>query len=56
VNKFDQLTVFFPCYNEENNIQRLLQNAVSVIPALVDKYQIIIVNDGSKDGTKEVAE
>ncbi len=56
MNKFDQLTVFFPCYNEENNIQRLLQNAVSVIPALVDKYQIIIVNDGSKDGTKEVAE
>jgi glycosyltransferase involved in cell wall biosynthesis len=54
--KFEELSVFFPCYNEEKNIPRLLENALSVIPSLVENYQIIIVNDGSKDNSKEVAE
>jgi glycosyltransferase involved in cell wall biosynthesis len=54
--KFKELSVFYPCYNEENNIPRLLENSLAVIPSLVDDYQIIIVNDGSKDKTKEVTE
>jgi glycosyltransferase involved in cell wall biosynthesis len=33
-----------------------LENATAVIPTLAEDYQIIIVNDGSKDNTKEVAE
>ena len=56
LNKFKDLSIFFPCYNEEKNIPRLLENALAVIASLVEDYQIIIVNDGSKDKTREVAE
>jgi glycosyltransferase involved in cell wall biosynthesis len=54
--KLNELSVFFPCYNEENNIPILLENALSVIPSLAENYQIIIVNDGSKDNSKNIAE
>ena len=51
----DELSVFFPCYNEENNIQTTVDKAVKVLEKTAKKWEIIIVNDGSKDKTGEVA-
>jgi len=51
----DKLSVFFPCYNEENNIQATVDKAVIVLEKTAKKWEIIIVNDGSKDKTGEVA-
>ena len=56
MERFKELSVFFPCYNEENNIGRLLENALAILPLLVEDYQLIIVDDGSKDKTREFAE
>lgn len=50
------LSVFFPCYNEEKNIPPTIAKAIGVLENLKLEYEIIIVNDGSTDGTKEVAE
>lgn len=50
------LSVFFPCYNEEKNITSTVEKAVSVLEKLKLEYEVIIVNDGSADDTKEVAE
>lgn len=50
------LSVFFPCYNEEKNIPQTIAKATKVLEDLKLEYEIIIVNDGSTDGTKEVAE
>jgi glycosyltransferase involved in cell wall biosynthesis len=60
MNKADQeikaLSVFFPAYNEEQNIVQTVQKAVAVLEKLTIKWEIIIVNDGSKDDTKKVSE
>lgn len=50
------LTVFFPCHNEQGNIERVVQQAIEVLPTISDDYEIIIVNDGSTDRTAEIAD
>ena len=52
----DELSVFFPCYNEEKNIQNTVSKAIPVLNDLVKKWEIILVNDGSKDNTAKVLE
>jgi glycosyltransferase involved in cell wall biosynthesis len=54
--KPNSITVFFPCYNEEANVERTTQAALRACQRLFDDYEIIIVNDGSKDRTGEVAD
>jgi len=51
----DELSVFFPCYNEEKNIGQTVDKAVKVLKKVAKKWEIIIVNDGSKDNTGKVA-
>jgi glycosyltransferase involved in cell wall biosynthesis len=53
--KLNSLSVVFPCYNEEKNVSKLIESAVKVIPTVAEKYELIIVNDGSKDNTSKVA-
>ena len=50
------LTVFFPCYNEEANVERTTQAALKACRRIADDFEIIIVNDGSKDRTGELAD
>ncbi len=54
--KLPQLSVFFPCYNEEENIHTLVEQALQVFPAFADVFEIILVNDGSTDKTAEIAD
>jgi glycosyltransferase involved in cell wall biosynthesis len=49
------ISVFFPCYNEEGNVGRTTQNAVKVLEGIGADYEVIIVNDGSKDKTAQIA-
>jgi glycosyltransferase involved in cell wall biosynthesis len=50
------ISVFFPCHNEQDNIERVVQQALDVLPTISDDYEIIIVNDGSADRTAEIAD
>ena len=49
------LSVFFPAYNEEAQIRDTVEKAKKILEKISDKWEIIIVNDGSKDKTLEVA-
>ena len=42
-----------PAYNEEDNIDRLLQELSTVLNSMKKPYEILIVDDGSSDGTKD---
>lgn len=53
--KLNELSVFFPTYNEEENIARTVKNTYKVLPKVAKKWEILIINDGSKDNTKKVA-
>ena len=50
------LTIFFPCYNEEANVERVTSKALEVGRRIADELEVIIVNDGSKDRTGEIAD
>ena len=48
-----KLSIIIPCFNEAKTINTLLQ-AVKCSP--IDNKEIIVINDGSDDGTKEILE
>lgn len=54
--KIRELSVFFPAYNEEENLENTVLRAINVLEKIVQKWEIIIVNDGSTDKTGEIAE
>jgi len=53
--KLPELSVFFPFWNEEENIKEVISRALSVVPMVSDKWEIIMVDDGSSDRTLEIA-
>lgn len=53
--KIAELSVFFPAYNEELNLKNTIEAAREVLLKVAGKWEIIIVNDGSKDKTGEIA-
>lgn len=48
------LSCIVPCRNEAENLDQLLPLLVNTITALVDDWEIIVVDDGSTDGTPQV--
>jgi len=51
----DSISVFFPVYNEGENIENTVNNAVKILDKISDNWEIIIVNDGSTDNTLKVS-
>src|SRR5258708_36673961 len=49
------MTFFFPAYNEEGNLAPLVEKALKVLPGFVPDFDIVIVDDGSRDGTETEA-
>ena len=45
------LTVVIPVYNERENISYLYENLNKVLPTLDKDYEVILIDDGSTDGT-----
>ncbi len=50
------LSVVIPAFNEEPNIAAALQRVSNVLQTLNLDYEIILVNDGSRDRTGEIAQ
>ncbi len=52
--ELSSLSIFFPAYNEAANLEETVKKAVEVAQKYSDDYEVIIVNDGSKDNTVEI--
>ena len=50
------LTFFFPAYNEEENIEAVVAEAQETLPRFADVFDIVVVDDGSRDRTGELAD
>jgi len=55
MKKLKSLSVFFPVYNEEANLEILIKQAIRIIPQLATRYELLIINDGSTDDSLKIA-
>ena len=51
-----RLSWFFPAHNEEANLEGLVEEALGTLPGLADTFEIVIVDDGSRDRTGRMAD
>lgn len=50
-NKLPELSIFFPFWNEEKNIEKVAQTAIELAPTIAEKWEVLLIDDGSSDGT-----
>jgi glycosyltransferase involved in cell wall biosynthesis len=50
------ISAFFPCYNDEGTIETLVRRAAEELSRLTEDFEVIVVNDGSSDGSSAVLE
>src|ERR1051326_9270832 len=50
------LSVFFPAYNDSGTIASMVIRSVKAASELTPDFEIIVVDDGSGDGTADVAD
>ncbi len=50
------LTLFYPMYNEIGHIEGITFKAIQMLEQLTDDFEILIIDDGSTDGSEKIAE
>jgi glycosyltransferase involved in cell wall biosynthesis len=56
MNDLDSISVFFPFHNEQENARRVYDSACAVLKEIGLDYEIILVDDGSKDETPRIVD
>lgn len=54
MKKLPSLSIFFPAFNEEINIKIVVNEALSIASNISEKFEILVVDDGSTDKIAEV--
>ena len=54
--RLPELSYFFPAHNEAENLRGLVDEALATLPGLADTFEIVIVDDGSRDETPAIAD
>lgn len=50
------LSVVLPAHNEEANIEFVVRRCLEVLPKLVRDFEIVVVDDGSRDATPQIVD
>ena len=50
------ITAFFPAYNDEHTIEGIVRTAAAELRKVTDDFEILVVNDGSRDSTGDILE
>jgi len=56
LTRLPSLSLFYPMFNEEENIEEAVDRALNVLPDCADEFEVIVVNDGSGDSTGSLAD
>ena len=56
IDDLSSVSVVVPAYNSELSLPELVARLESVLPTVADRFELILVNDGSRDGTWGVIE
>ncbi|CAN5181589.1 N/A [soil metagenome] len=55
MTKLPELSIFFPFWNEDANITSVVEKAIAVASKIADKFEILVIDDGSSDHTLDYA-
>jgi glycosyltransferase involved in cell wall biosynthesis len=50
------ITLFFPVYRDESTVERVAMKSLEVLRSITDRYEVIIINDGSPDEAGAIAD
>jgi glycosyltransferase involved in cell wall biosynthesis len=50
------LSIFFPAYNDGGTIASMVVHAVLVAGRLTPDFEVLVINDGSRDATSQIAD
>jgi glycosyltransferase involved in cell wall biosynthesis len=53
-SRLSELSLFMPAFNEELNVGASVEECLRELPAFADKFEIIVVDDGSSDRTPQI--
>ena len=51
--EFEELSIFFPFWNEQDNVESVVEKAIPVAERVAKRWEIIMIDDGSSDKTLE---
>lgn len=55
-SRVPRLSYFLPAHNEEANLAPLVSEALATLPAIAETFEVIVVDDGSRDATPRIAD
>lgn len=50
----ESISITIPAFNEEKNIEKVVKEAVEAASRLTRDYEVLLVDDGSTDGTRKI--
>ncbi len=53
---YPSITIAIPAYNEQENIEWVVNDCLNSLPKYFNDYEVLIVDDGSKDKTAEITD
>ena len=48
------ISAVFPCYNDAGTIGQVIEKSLAVLATLADEYEVVVVENGSTDHTRDV--
>jgi glycosyl transferase family 2 len=56
IGRLRGLSIILPCYDEAENIERAIDEATVAGELVADAHEVLVVDDGSSDATRELAQ
>ena len=54
MKKLPSISAFFPAYNDGGTISSMVISTLRTLPKVTDDYEVIVINDGSRDYTADM--
>jgi len=54
-HRLSGISLVLPCHNESDNLRWLLPHIAEVLPCFAERYEVVLVDDGSSDGSGDLA-
>jgi glycosyltransferase involved in cell wall biosynthesis len=55
-DRLPSISLFLPLHDEEGNVEEAVRRALAILPGIANEYELILVDDGSRDRTGLIAD